>query len=400
MKSAAAAKDMKPETGSRTRTLKVCSIVGARPQFIKAAMVGRAIRHFNRESRSVRIREVLVHTGQHYDREMDRVFFDELKVREPDYHLGVGSGPHGGMTGRMLMGIEMALLAENPDWVLVYGDTNSTLAGAFCAAKIPLPVAHVEAGLRSRNLEMPEEVNRILTDRLSALLFAPTLSAVRNLRKEGIRRGVYRVGDITYDAFIAYRRLASRQSDILARLRLRPGEYCLATVHRQENTDDPARLLSIARALSELARKHLSVIIPLHPRTRQALKQWGIELAGPRVRVIAPLRYLDLIALLISARGVLTDSGGIQKESFFARVPCLTLRGETEWEETVTSGLNRLVGANRKAIVEGFGWLLEGGPPDAPGPGVFYGNGDAGSKIVKALVSASPFDLKAWKPCP
>jgi UDP-GlcNAc3NAcA epimerase len=378
--------------------LKICSVVGARPQFIKAAMISRAVQRFNRGSNAVKVREVLIHTGQHYDPDMNDVFFEELKIRRPDYNLGVGSGSHGEMTGQMLVGIERALLKEKPDWVVVYGDTNSTLAGAFGAAKIPVAIAHVEAGLRSHNAAMPEETNRGLTDRLSALLFAPTKAAADNLRHEGIRQGVFQVGDVMYDAFLAFRKLALRKSPILEKLRLAPGSYCLATVHRQENTDDRKRLASIFRAFDELAREHLPVIFPLHPRTREALARWNIQPNKRRVRLIAPVRYLDMLLLSSSACVVATDSGGLQKEAFFARVPCLTLREETEWGETVSTGWNVLTGSDRRVIINAFAEIADGARRSALGPEHFYGHGDASIKIVRALVDCSPFDLKSWKP--
>jgi UDP-GlcNAc3NAcA epimerase len=383
----------------RSHELKVCSIVGARPQLVKAAIVSRAVRLFNQQRSSGRIQEILIHTGQHYDFEMSQVFFNQLKIPKPRYQLGVGSGPHGFMTGTMLMGIEKALVKENPDWVLVYGDTNSTLAGAFAAAKIPLPIAHVEAGLRSFNRSMPEEINRILADRLSGILFSPTREAVHNLRKEGIVQGVFNVGDVMYDAFLAFRDLAEKKSKILIELGLTPGRYGLATVHRQENTDDFRRLDNIFRAFHKLASQDCPILIPVHPRTEKALKRRKTSFAqNPFVRRIPPVDYLDMIALECGARAILTDSGGIQKEAFFAQVPCVTLRDETEWPETVESGWNELSGARTETIVKCFSAALRSGRRKKSNPKPHYGDGKAGQKIVDILVNSSPFDLAAWKP--
>jgi UDP-GlcNAc3NAcA epimerase len=379
--------------------LKVCSIVGARPQLIKAAMISQAIRASNKEKPSGRIKEILIHTGQHYDFEMSQVFFNQLDIPRPRYQLGVGSGPHGMMMGRMLPGIEKALLKEKPDWVLVYGDTNSTLAGAFAAAKIPLPIAHVEAGLRSFNRDMPEEINRILTDRLSAVLFCPTRTAVQNLRRDGIVQGVFQVGDVMYDAFLEYRDLALRKSKMIAQLGLVPGGYALATVHRQENTDNHSRLENIFRAFQEIASQECPLVIPVHPRTEKELMRSHYRLAKSRfIRRIPPVPYLDMMALQGGARVILTDSGGIQKEAYFARVPCITLRDETEWPETVESGWNVLSGARTEAIVRCFSSAVGGVRGTKADRKALYGSGRSAPQVVDILIESSPFDLEAWKP--
>jgi UDP-GlcNAc3NAcA epimerase len=365
--------------------MRIATIVGARPQFIKAAVVSRAIREYNAARPAARLREFLVHTGQHYDDNMSGSFFRDLGLPEPRYHLGVGSGPHGRQTGRMLAKIEEVLDKDRPDLVLVYGDTNTTLAGALAAAKLGLPVAHVEAGLRSRNWEMPEEINRVLTDRLSAVLLCPTDAAVANLAAEGIRRGVHKVGDVMFDAFLARRAQARRRSRILSRLALRPGEYCLATVHRQENTDRPERLRRIFTALARIAR-NVPVVVPLHPRTLHTLRKIGWERkAAAAISLVPPLPYLDMIALETGANVILTDSGGVQKEAYFAGVPCVTLRTETEWVETVAAGANVIAGTAPAAIEAAFAKSLEVKSKSWPR---LYGRGDAGRRIVRILLRA------------
>ncbi|ACI19378.1 non-hydrolyzing UDP-N-acetylglucosamine 2-epimerase [Dictyoglomus thermophilum] len=323
--------------------MKVVSIVGARPQFIKLAP-------FSAELRKNGIKEVILHTGQHYDENMSELFFKELEIPEPDYNLGIGSGSHGEQTGRMLIGIEEVLVKEKPDVVIVYGDTNSTLAGALASAKIHIPLAHVEAGLRSFNKKMPEEINRIVADHLSDILFCPTETAVENLKREGIEKGVYLVGDVMFDALMHFSKLAKEKSKILEKLSLNPKDYYLITVHRAENTDNPERLKNIFSAISELDKE---VIFPIHPRTKNRLKELGLEgyLRG-RVRIIDPVGYLDMIELEKNALAILTDSGGVQKEAFWLRVPCITLREETEWVETLKYGWNILVGSNKERILE------------------------------------------------
>lgn len=318
--------------------MKIVTILGARPQFIKAAPVSRALR--------VKHTEILVHTGQHYDAMMSDVFFDELGIPAPDITLNVGSAPHGAQTGRMLEGIETVLLREKPDAVLVYGDTNSTLAGALAAAKLGIPIVHVEAGLRSFVRDMPEEINRVLTDRLSTLCCCPSDSARVNLAAEGITQGVSVVGDVMLDALTDTATRVAHDSARLAALGVEPAGYLLATVHRAANTDDLARLRAIIAAFGA-ARE--TVLWPMHPRTRHVLGREGIALPT-NVRAVEPLGYLDLVAALQHARAVVTDSGGLQKEAYWLGVPCVTLRDETEWTETVASGWNVLADADADRI--------------------------------------------------
>lgn len=314
-------------------TLKILTVVGARPQFIKAAAVSRAIRDTDE------LEEVMVHTGQHFDADMSDVFFQELDIPAPKHRLDINGGGHGEMTGRMLAAIEPVLMAERPDWVVVYGDTNSTLAGSLAAAKLHIPIAHVEAGLRSFNRRMPEEVNRVLTDHLSALHLCPTRAAVENLAKEGVHHGVHHIGDVMYDATVFAIRRAEAAADIVSGLGLTPGRYGVATVHRAENTDHADRLRRVIGYLQEQATK-LPIVLPIHPRTRRKGEEMGISFDG--LKVIGPVGYIDMAGLLNRAGAVFTDSGGLQKEAYFHRVPCTTLRDETEWVETVTHGWNRL----------------------------------------------------------
>jgi UDP-N-acetylglucosamine 2-epimerase len=363
--------------------MKILTVIGARPQFIKASPVSRAIANQNHPEGHRRVLEILVHTGQHYDYEMSQVFFDELKIPPPRYHLDVRAGRHGEMTGAMLSRIESVLMEERPDGVLVYGDTNSTLAGGLAASKLHIPVIHVEAGLRSYNRRMPEEVNRVLTDHISTLLFCPTEAAVSNLKKEGIAEGVFTVGDVMYDAFLFTRNLALKSSAILGDLGLTPGGYLLATIHRQENTDDPGNLKNIFSALEQIAKADCPVILPVHPRTRKALQTKGSGTANPHVRLIPPVGYLDMIALESRARIILTDSGGVQKEAYFSGVPCVTLREETEWVETVASGWNRLGGTECARILEAFEEAFRFPPCEQAG---FYGTGDASQRILNRII--------------
>lgn len=311
----------------------VLTVVGARPQFVKAAAVSRAI------AGSRRLTERIIHTGQHYDANMSDIFFEELEIPAPHYHLGVGSGSHGKQTGQMLAAIEDVLRTEKPDAVLVYGDTNSTLAGALAAAKIHIPVVHSEAGLRSFNQRMPEEINRVLTDHISALLLCPTATAVANLAREGITRNVEAIGDVMYDATLFARDKALKGQSARSRLGLDGKRYALCTIHRAENTDDPGRFLKMIEYVDGFA-KDLTIVLPIHPRTRPILGALGRPLNN--WQVIDPLGYVDLHGVLAGAELVLTDSGGLQKEAYFHRKPCITLRDETEWVETIEAGWNRL----------------------------------------------------------
>jgi UDP-N-acetylglucosamine 2-epimerase len=359
--------------------VKIVSIIGARPQFIKAAAVSRVLRQ--------RHREILVHTGQHYDYEMSGIFFEGLDLPEPDTNLGVGSGSHGAQTGCMLKGVEDLLLAERPDYLLIYGDTNSTLAGALAASKLDVPVAHVEAGLRSFNRRMPEEINRVLADHVSDVLLCPSGTAVRNLAAEGITRNVHLVGDVMLDVMNwAKECLARNPPEILERLGMQRQRYLLATVHRSENTDDPARLSEILRAFNSLEEP---VVFPVHPRTRKVIASAGFQIE-PHVRLIDPVGYLDMVALVSSARLVLTDSGGVQKEAYWLGIPCLTMRNETEWVETVEAGWNVLVGSDAEKIIQTVrNFAPHGFHPD------LYGDGFAAARCVDLLDESSCPDVPA-----
>jgi UDP-GlcNAc3NAcA epimerase len=358
--------------------MKIVTVIGARPQFIKAAAVSRVIR----DGYDGVLEELLLHTGQHYDDNMSKVFFDELNIPRPRYNLEISGGHHGAMTGRMLESVENVLLREKPDWVLVYGDTNSTLAGALAAAKLHIPVAHVEAGLRSFNMRMPEEINRILADRISSLLFCPTGTAVDNLKSEGIGQGVHNVGDVMYDIALYYRDQARQNTGILRNLDLAEGGFALATCHRAENTDDRERLTGIVTALAEIAEA-IPVVLPLHPRTRKLIADHGLTGKLAAVTLTDPLPFLDMVALEQAARIILTDSGGVQKEAFFYGVPCITMRDETEWVETVETGWNRLAGASKDAILDAYAAAMNAKP--ATGASSPYGRGDAAARIVAAL---------------
>ena len=361
-------------------TVKVVTIIGARPQFIKASALARVIRN----DYAGKIEEVLVHTGQHYDENMSRIFFDELDIPKPKHNLKISGGHHGAMTGRMLEAVETVLLQEKPDWVLIYGDTNSTLAGALAAAKLHIPVVHVEAGLRSFNMRMPEELNRVVSDRISTLLLCPTDTAVKNLKHEGITQGVHNVGDVMYDVALFYRDRARQLSTALSDWKLSPRSFSLATCHRAENTDDPVRLGEILAALSDLALT-MPVILPMHPRTRKLVDQYSLTKFLGHITITEPLPFLDMIALEQAARFILTDSGGVQKEAFFYGVPCITMRDETEWVETVEMGANRLVGASRAAISEAVSRLLYA---DSEACSVNpYGDGKAAQKAVATLLN-------------
>lgn len=387
--------------------MKIADIVGARPQFIKAAPILRAIKDFNQQNPNQVIEEILIHTGQHYDYEMSQVFFEELGLKSPDYNLEVGSGTHGFQTGEMLKRIEGVLLKEKPDMVVVYGDTNSTLAGALAAVKIHIPVAHVEAGLRSFNREMPEEHNRVLTDHCSDLLFCPTTAAVKNLKREGFvnilndgkllatdphrlseaetllkdrsKTIVINTGDVMYDAVLLYLELAEIKSKILEIHDLSMRGYALCTIHRAENTNEAERMAKIFQGLEELASSGLPVVLPLHPRTKKALAIAGIEVRN--VKLTNPVSYIDMLMLEKNARVILTDSGGVQKEAFFMGVPCVTLRDETEWVETVEAGRNVVAGCDPELIVRSAMGEYEGRNEEE----MLYGDGAASERIIKVI---------------
>ncbi len=365
--------------GNHVDDMRILTVVGARPQFVKAAAVSRAI-----ALRAGRIEERIVHTGQHFDREMSDVFFHEMGIPEPAYNLGIGGLSHGAMTGRMLERLERVMVDERPAAVLVYGDTNSTLAGAIAAAKLHVPIAHVEAGLRSFNRSMPEEINRVLTDHAADLLFAPTRTAVDNLLREGVpAESVHLVGDVMFDASLQFARVARTRSRALERLGLSRRRYILATIHRAENTDAPDRLAAILAALGE---SPLPVVCPIHPRTRQTVERLGLQ-AAANIRLIDPVGYLDMLILEQNAALIATDSGGVQKEAFFYRVPCVTLRTETEWTELVEAGVNRLAPpVSAREVSEAINVMLEL-PEDAFSGLEPYGDGHAAERIVSCLDS-------------
>ena len=352
--------------------MRILSVIGNRPQFVKSAPLSVALRERG-------VDEVVLHTGQHYDPELSAVFFEELELAPPRYRLETGSGTHGEQTGRMLPAIEAAVLEERPDAVLVFGDTNSTLAGALAAGKLLVPVAHVEAGLRSFDRSMPEELNRMLVDRMSSLLFCPTDVAVGNLVAEGITEGVHQVGDVMYDANLRLAPIARERSEALARNGVEPGRYLVLTLHREANVA-PEPLARIAEALASLDEP---IVFPAHPRTSSALTQAGIPLPA-NVSVTPPAGYLDFAALASQARVVLTDSGGVQKEAYWYGVPCVTLRTTTEWVETIEAGWNTLVGSDSEAIVSA---VREAAPPSERPH--LYGDGHASAKIADLLCTMS-----------
>lgn len=352
--------------------MKILTVIGARPQFIKAAAVSRVLRQMNTE--------VMVHTGQHYDYLMSDVFFSELEIPKPDHNLQVGSARHSEQTGEMLIRLEPIFEQEKPDYVLVYGDTNSTLAGALVASKLHIPVAHVEAGLRSFNREMPEEINRVLTDHISHLLFCPSQQGVGNLKLEGISTGVHVVGDVMYDAVLRYIGIAERKSNILHSLNLETGKYLLATIHRASNVDSPERLFDILETLSLTGQ---TVVFPSHPRTLKAIRSADFSL-GKNIKLVEPVGYLDMLWLEKNARTILTDSGGVQKEAYWLGVPCITLRSETEWVETAQTGWNIVAGIDRANILAA---ARDFPIPDSRPP--LFGNGDASHQIVQHLMSAA-----------
>jgi UDP-GlcNAc3NAcA epimerase len=352
-------------------TRKILTVIGARPQFVKAAVVSRAI------ADHVSLEETILHTGQHFDTNMSAVFFDELGIPQPAYHLAIGGGSHGQNTGRMIEAIEATLMESRPDMVMVYGDTDSTLAGAIAASKLNIPIAHVEAGLRSFNRRMPEEINRIVTDHVSDLLFAPSQTAVANLAHEGIAGiKVKLVGDVMFDAVKVFTSIAREKSSILKTLNVEPGNYVLVTLHRKENTDDATRLSEI---LTGLSTSDHPVILPLHPRTRRRIAEHALA-PSPHIRIVDPVGYLDMMLLEAHARVIATDSGGVQKEAYFHGVPCVTMRDETEWVELLEIGANRLAGANATKIAEAIAH-----PGVNPSVRSIYGDGTASLKIAEII---------------
>jgi len=357
---------------------KLVTIIGARPQFIKAAIVSRHLRQYRG------FQEIMVHTGQHYDENMSAIFFKELEMQQPDYHLAIGSSSHGAQTGRMMESIEKVLLDVKPEGILIYGDTNSTLAGALVASKLHIPVFHIEAGLRSFNMKMPEEINRIVADCLSRLLFAPTMAAVKNLEKEGVApERVFCVGDVMYDVTLYYGEKADSVSGKLSELNLNSKDYILTTIHRAENTDIIDRLLIITDALIEISKTN-KVVLPLHPRTRAILLKCGLlEKIQNALVLIDPLGFLDMLQLEKHAKLIITDSGGVQKEAFFHQVPCVTLRDETEWVELIDLGWNRLIKPTSvETIIEGVQQKLNAPLGQHAEP---YGDGRSAEKIVDLI---------------
>ena len=356
--------------------MKIVTVIGARPQFIKAAVVSRAFRENYPEAK-----EVIVHTGQHFDANMSTLFFDELDIPHPDYNLNIGGGTHGQNTGRMIEKVEEVLTRESPDYLLVYGDTDSTLAGAMAAVKLHIPVVHVEAGLRSFNRQMPEEINRVLTDHMASLLFAPTATSIQNLALEGISGDkVINVGDVMYDASLYYGSVSGARLNIFTDLNIASKQYILATLHRQENTDNQERLVNI---FAGLEKSSYPIILPLHPRTKKMLSFFDLSLPS-NIHVIEPVGYLEMIALEKYASLIVTDSGGVQKEAFFHKVPCLTLRDETEWVELIEVKANQLVNADSTLIADFLNAELPSFPQDVPN---LYGSGNSGNLIAEYLIN-------------
>ncbi|WP_298324796.1 UDP-N-acetylglucosamine 2-epimerase (non-hydrolyzing) [uncultured Dokdonia sp.] len=358
--------------------MKVVTIIGARPQFIKSGAVSRSFIEFNNTRPPETIDEVIVHTGQHYDSNMSDVFFEQMDIPKPAYQLDINGLGHGAMTGQMLEAIEKVLLEEKPDWVMVYGDTNSTLAGALAASKLHIKIAHIEAGLRSFNMRMPEEVNRILTDRVSTVLFCPTDSAVQNLENEGYNDldiAIAKNGDVMMDASLMFSAFAKAPKESI------PAAFVLTTVHRAENTDDPARLRAIFKALNTIS-KDTPVVLPLHPRTKSFIAKYDIEI-GEQLHCIDPVGYVEMLYLLKNCSLVLTDSGGLQKEAYFFEKYCLTLRDETEWVELIDNGFNQLVGANFDVIMKAFNDV---NTKKSDFSLDLYGNGEASKKIIEGLL--------------
>lgn len=356
--------------------LKIVTIIGARPQFVKAAVVSREI------AKRAEIEELIVHTGQHYDANMSDVFFKEMDIPKPNYFLDINGLAHGAMTGQMLEKIEQVLLNEKPDYVLVYGDTNSTVAGALAASKLHIPIAHVEAGLRSFNMKMPEEINRILTDRISSILFCPTETSVMNLKKEGFENlscQIDLVGDVMYDAALYYKEKAKKLKD-----GINQDDYVLCTIHRQENTDSEDNLKSIFGVMNEIGQD-VKIVLPLHPRTQKFIQKYSIKINPDNIHIIEPVGYLEMVGLIKNALYIMTDSGGLQKEAYFFQKYCITLREETEWVELIENKVNFLCGSDAQKILNTFSTIQK--LPSFVHTGM-YGNGDAGKKIVDKLLNS------------
>ena len=358
------------------KSIKLATIIGARPQFIKMKPISSYIKKHSS------IEEIVIHTGQHYDRLMSEIFFKEMKIDEPQKNLSVGSASHGKQTGEMLIKIEEALFKIRPQGVLVYGDTNSTLAGALVAAKMNVPVFHVEAGLRSYNKAMPEEINRLLTDHISSLLFAPTQTAIANLKKEGLYKNTILTGDVMLDSILMFEKEIKKMSFLFEKYKITHKNYIIATLHRAENTDNKKRLLAIINILDNIAR-NIKLLIPLHPRTKNALKKHNITVKN--IDFIEPVSYLTMLFLEKHAKWVITDSGGIQKEAFILNTPCLTLRKETEWQETLENNMNTLVDTDEMLIKEIISKTTT--PSNTENTLQIYGNGKASKKIVKAIIN-------------
>ncbi|MEO0095778.1 MAG: UDP-N-acetylglucosamine 2-epimerase (non-hydrolyzing) [candidate division WOR-3 bacterium] len=360
--------------------MKIAHIVGTRPEFIQVSPLIRAIKSYNKRQNKKNVISLLINTGQHYDYLMSEVFFKELNLPEPDYHLGVGSGTHAYQTGEILKRLENVLIKEKPQLVIVYGDTNSTLAGALSAVKLHLKVAHIEAGVRSYNRIMPEEINRVITDQICDIHFCPSRTAIKNLRHEGIVNGVFFVGDIMYDS-IKFGLKKIKSETILKNLSIKPKEYAVATIHRAENTENAARLKSIVQALEHIASNVIAIVFPIHPRTKKKIQ--ALDLNIKNLRIIEPVSYINMLCLQKNAKMIFTDSGGMQKESFYLKTPCITLREETEWIETVELGWNILGGWRKENILSALSKLNYLKRTNIN----VYGNGNTAEKILKIVVN-------------
>ena len=359
--------------------MKILTIIGARPQFIKAASLSRYLKKmFNAD---INVKEIILHTGQHYDNNMSEEFFSELNIPTPDYNLQVGSDTPARQTAKMMMGIEEIALRQWPDFILIYGDTNSTIAGALVGVKLHISIAHVEAGLRSYDREMPEEINRVVSDSISTILFCPTETAVNNLKREGITKGIYNVGDIMLETYLYYKDQAQKSSTILNKLNLKPKEFILCTIHRASNTDNIENLKNIFIGLTNSREE---IILPLHPRTKKKINENDSlkKYIGPNIKIINPIGYFDMICLEANAKKIVTDSGGVQKEAYFNEIPCVTLRENTEWVETIEQGVNQLVGVDPKKIKESINNFH---PQKQNYSKQLYGDGKTSEKIVKIL---------------